>query len=98
MKTVNIKYEPFPEQIQGKIKSFVRSKRDGKYLIVIDSTRAPIVQRFALGHELAHIFRGHLDDMSIPLTRAEREADRHAWQYYRLYRDGLLKADFHEGS
>ena len=97
MKTVNIKYEPFPEQIQGEVKSFVRATRGEKYLIVIDSTRAPIVQRFALGHELAHIFRGHLEDMSLPIRWIEKDADRHAWQYYRLYRDGLLKADFHEG-
>ena len=91
MKSIRIKFEPFPEQLRGRIKSFVINKNHGEnYLIVIDSTRAPIVQRFLLGHELAHVFRGHFEK-SISIGFAEKDADRHAWQYYRMYRDGLLE-------
>lgn len=86
---VSIKYEPFPEQLQGSTSGFTVARR-GKYMVVIDSTRAGIVQRRTIGHELAHIFLGHFEK-KIPTLIAEREADRRAWEYYRLYRDGQLE-------
>lgn len=88
---VKIKYEQFPDQIRGKIRGLSIARNDGKdFLVIIDSSRAKISQRRTLGHELAHIFRGHFNS-EISLSFAEKDADLHAWEYYRLFRDGLLE-------
>ncbi len=60
------------------------------YHVLINTNNAPIVQRHALGHELAHIYRNHHFQPERPLDEIEREADRFAWEYYRAYRDGKL--------
>lgn len=90
MRSVKIEFAPFPERFRGIIRGYatVITERE-KYLIVVDSTRAPIVQRRTIGHELAHVFRGHFDT-KLSIEFVEKDASRHAWEYYRLYRDGLL--------
>lgn len=79
-----------------------------EYFVLINTGRPPLIQRHALGHELAHIYLDHFDKVpaweDVPrddggqqiLTARnrdiEREANRHAWEYYRAYRDGALPA------
>lgn len=88
---ITIEYVALPEQLQGKIKG-MSTKIGNDYRIIIDSTRYHIEQRFVLGHELAHIYMKH-HESNISTTEAEYEADRNAWKYYRLYRDGLLERE-----
>ena len=93
-KEITVEYTEFPDGVHRLIKAFVVEEYNG-YLIGIDSRRAQIVQRFALGHELAHIFLGH---ELMPLSEGfkarqeekEREANKAAWHYYRAYRDNKL--------
>lgn len=95
-KAIEIEYCSFPDRVHGFIGAFVIDDDNG-YYIGIDNRNAPIVQRFALGHELAHIFLNHnmprLSDYNGKLRKElqgmEREANRRAWEFYRLYRDEL---------
>jgi len=88
---VKIIRTPFPEIIQGNVYGVLTENRtkDG-FLIVIDSSRAPIVQRHTLGHELAHLFCDHFYS-GREINDMERESNSLAWHYYRLYRDGMLQ-------
>lgn len=94
--TIDVKYTPFPVEIQGKVKGFSTKTGTG-YQVIIDSTRYPIEQRFILGHELAHIFMGH-HGADLDIDTAEQEADRNAWKYYRLYRDNRLEGTIEKWS
>ena len=89
---IEIRYQDFPLELQGAIPGFVTAKFEDRYIIVIDSTRAAIVQRHTLGHELAHIFLNHHDQHDRPIKEQEREANDHAWHYYREYKSGRLEA------
>ena len=63
---------------------------DVGYYVLINANNAPLIQRRALGHELAHIYKNHHFQPERPIDEIEREADRFAWEYYRAYRDGKL--------
>jgi hypothetical protein len=91
-KSIKIKYVSFPKELQGFAGGFVSEKRDSRYLIVIDRTRIPLLQRKALGHELAHIYMNHFDQDKRPVQDIEKEANINAWKYYRLYKSGSLEA------
>lgn len=98
---VQIIIEEFPEELQGRVRGLT-IMGDENYTIMIDSSRHPLIQRRTLGHELAHIYMGHLDQSEHgwrPMDNEyeysvdkslEHEANLHAWEYYRLYRDGNL--------
>ena len=95
-KEITIEYTAFPDGVHRFCRGFVVEDEDS-YLIGIDNRNAPIVQRFALGHELAHIFLGHempliseYMDMLKELRDKEKEANKAAWHYYRAYRDNRL--------
>jgi len=90
---IKIRYMEFPQEVRGSCPGFVTAKFDGLYLIVIDSTQAPIVQRHTLGHELAHIYLDHLDRFDQHIMDQEREANRLAWHYYRQWKSGEIGAD-----
>ncbi len=61
---------------------------EDRYLVLVND-RAPSINK-SLGHELAHIFCGHLDDGQSYSKEMEREADRKAFMYYKLWELGLL--------
>ena len=96
-KQVTVDYSDFPDGLHRFIKAFVAEDDDG-YFICIDSRRAPVVQRFALGHELAHLIFNHelmsrseyKSSSRQQLQNREREANKAAWHYYRAYRDNQL--------
>ena len=89
---IRIVYTPLFDEIYGTTAYW--PKEPDFFLIAINSQMAPIQQRRTLGHELAHVFLGHLTDEKMTLGRAEREAWREAWEYYRAYRDGALDGQF----
>lgn len=89
-KTVEIRYQEFPQELRGEIPGLVTAKFSDKYIILIDSTQHPIVQRHTLGHELAHIYLNHLEQHDRPIKEQEREAGREAWHYYREFKAGRL--------
>ncbi len=89
-KEIRIKFFEFPIEVQGSVRGFAKAF-DNSYTIAIDSSRAEIVQRHTLGHELAHIFLNH-HEQDRPVMEQEAEADREAWNYYRAYRDNRLNA------
>ena len=79
-------FSDFSERID-KIGGFA-VKRHDCYVIAINTSRPLIVQRFVLGHELAHVFLDHLEaPRQISVKDMEREANKAAWDYYRAYRD-----------
>ena len=97
-KEIKIEYTEFPDGVHRFCKGFVVEDKDD-FLIGIDSRNAPIVQRYVLGHELAHIFLGHelpyiseYINMQKEHKAMEREANKQSWVYYRLYRDSLDRA------
>lgn len=90
-KPVEIRYQEFPQELQGAISGIVTAKFPQKYIILIDSTRPPLVQRHTIGHELAHLYLNHLDDHDRPVMDQEREANARAWEFYRRYRAGDLE-------
>lgn len=88
-KQIRVIYLELPKTVYG------ISLEDAKgYDVCINSTCSGIVQRHALGHELAHIFLNHLANAPTPdqLPTANRhnaielEANRNAWKYYRLFK------------
>ncbi len=89
-KPVEIRYIAFPEEVQGACGGFL-TESSTKYIIAIDSTRAPLQQRQTLGHELAHLFLDHLEQRDRPVMIQEAEAREMAWTYYRAYKSGALE-------
>ena len=75
----------FPEEIRENVRGMVSEDTD-KYYILINSTLSEEEQQHALGHELAHIFLGHVDQGRANDPEAEAEADHEAEKYYRLWR------------
>jgi Zn-dependent peptidase ImmA (M78 family) len=91
-KTIRLVYLPFPESIRGKLQGIAEKNKEG-FIIAIDSTRAPLIQRRTLGHELAHIFLNHYEQ-ARPVALQEKEADFRAWEFYRAYKAGNLPEQF----
>lgn len=46
--------------------------------------------KHTLGHELAHVFCGHLDVENPDRAAQEKEADQKAWDYFDAYTHGKL--------
>ena len=84
-KEVIIDYIPFPENLQGVVYGMISEDRDS-YIILIDSTRHPLMQRRATGHELAHLCLDHLHN-GKPAAENEREANARSWEFYRRYKN-----------
>lgn len=91
-KEIRIQYFPFPEELQGKLIALTTAKNPERWIVCIDSTRHPLSQRYALGHELAHIFLDHFDrpEAADHVSEIEREADKKTWEFYRAYKAGSL--------
>ena len=83
-KTIRIVYLAFPDKIHG-----ATVETEDEFLIGINSGISSITKRYALGHELAHVYLNH-HSSGRPLQDLEREADQNAWTYYRAYRDSRL--------
>ena len=73
---------PFP---LAKVHGMIQEIESG-YILAINSDSCDIVRRHAFGHELAHIALGHMHQIERPIAECEREANRRAWEFYRLYR------------
>ncbi len=84
---INLIFAPLPEELHD-IKGMSTMDGPGIWTILINSTQAGIVQRHALGHELAHVLLGHFEKPEREIDELEREADAHAWEFYRSFRDG----------
>lgn len=80
--TIAVRYEPLPPKIYG---ASVLIRKQKKYFIVIDSKQPLLNQRHTFGHELAHICLGH-HESDKPAQEIEREANAHAWEFYRTYK------------
>lgn len=103
-KRVHIVYEACPESLSD-VRG-VTLEDQTEYFVLINTSKHPLIQRHALGHELAHIYLDHFDKVQawddmprddsgqrLSIARnldIEREANRHAWEFYRAYRDGAL--------
>lgn len=96
-KEIRIIYASFPVKTCGG----ATIRRPAEYLVLVNESVTPIQQRHALGHELAHIYLGHLEKAAglaadsagiVEDYALECEANRHAWAFYRAYRDGDLQA------
>ena len=85
-KPVKLLDEDIPDRLKRLFRGMVVAGADD-YRIIIDRKSVPIVQRFILGHELAHLYLGHIDGLHSLLRdkEREREANRHAWEYYRQW-------------
>ena len=92
-KPVIVKTLPFPDSLRGTAGGFA-VVNDKEYTVAVDEGNAAIVQRFVLGHELAHVFlnhlEAHLDREDVRREEQEREANKRAWEFYRAYRDHAL--------
>jgi len=84
---VRIIFADFPQDIQGKVRGVTRATAKG-YTVLIDSSRPAQTQRHTIGHELAHIFLKHFE-ISSDIAAIEREANKKAWHYYRLYKEQI---------
>lgn len=66
--------------------------QDDCYIIGIDQSLPEDEYKRVLGHELAHVFLNHLDNLK-PGDRStadqELEADQRAMEYYKLYNDAI---------
>ena len=100
-KKIQIAFLALPVQVRGQTLEFAYD-----YLVGINQSLAGITKRHTIGHELAHIFLNHFDDSCIrpsdseeqietklnsaAAREKERQANKAAWHYYRLYRDNRL--------
>lgn len=78
---IKLQYMTLPSGIHGAVREMEHS-----YVILINSDSPGIVQRFAIGHEFAHIFLDHFES-SKGVLELEKEANKRAWEFYRFYRD-----------
>lgn len=85
-KPIDIFIDTWPESIKS-IFGFCTDEKD-RYIVCV-SDRAPDINR-ELGHELAHIFCGHLENGLHFSMEMEKEADQKAFMYYKLWELGLL--------
>ena len=86
---VAIIYRRLPEEHRKETRGFV-GKEDGRYTVIINADMSQLQRNFTLGHELAHVFCGHLDRKGLDFIEKEHEADAKAWDYFKAYRDGDL--------
>lgn len=84
-KRIIIYHFPIPEGQTSEDLHGLVGEDANKYYILVNSSLTEEEQQAALGHELAHIFLGHLDDERSNDQEAEAEADREAGKYYQLY-------------
>ena len=69
---------------------------DVSFRVFINSSVCSLIQRQTIGHELAHVFLGHLRNHGCtvmnrddPMVKElEHEARFRSWEFYRRYRDG----------
>ena len=80
-KQIRIAFLSLPGKVHG-----VTMEADDCYIVAVNERDASITQRHALGHELAHIFLDHISS-GKPIREAEKEANREAWSYYRIYKN-----------
>ena len=92
---IKIAYLDFPPMIFGYSELDLKT---GMYWIFIDNKQCLLHQRFAFGHELAHVFLKHhnkadyfADHGSAILDNCEREANRRAWEFYRRYKGAFYQ-------
>ena len=88
-RTVEIYYVPFPDE-EGTVTRGLAVKDKEMYKIYINSGISRILQKHTLGHELAHVFCGHLDTENPDRAAQEKEADQKAWDYFDAYTHGKL--------
>ena len=86
---IQIRFAPLPEGIHGAV------LRDlgNQFWLACNSTDPVQIRRFAYGHELAHIFCGHLAEETFDVPTGEVEANRKAWRYYRRFRNQFIQAE-----
>ena len=84
---IKVFYWDLPPGIHG---ASMNDSESGIYLVAIDSKQCDLRQRFIFGHELAHVFLHH-HDSKCDLMENEAEANREAWNYYRMYRDAFIE-------
>ncbi len=83
-KKIRIVFLAFPEAVYG-----TTLESNDEYLVGINQGMAAITKRYTIGHELAHIYNDHFSSKR-PIREIEREANKEAWTYYRLYKGGKL--------
>lgn len=83
-KEIKIVFMQLPESVYG----VTLDSNDG-LIVFINNSASSIVQRHAIGHELAHIFLDHFSS-NRQLRELEREANKAAWYYYRVFKEHLL--------
>ena len=88
-RTVEIYYVPIPDE-EGTVTRGLAVKDKEMYKIYINSGISRILQKHTLGHELAHVFCGHLDTENPDRAAQEKEADQKAWDYFDAYTHGKL--------
>lgn len=92
-RAIDVIVKSFPPAIQGKVKG--AATIDGnRYIVMVDGSRTAQEQRLTIGHELAHIYLGHLDDPGGDVAGMEAQAaalaPRYATQYERGQLPGLM--------
>lgn len=80
---IRLFYYDLPTHVNGL--SMV-DEETGTAYIIVDPKQCVLRQRFAFGHELAHVFLQH-HSSKRPLEEIEAEADREAWRFYRMHRE-----------
>ena len=86
---IEIRYHCFPEALRGHLRGACMI-RNNRYVILIDNKLPEEIQRRTLGHELAHVFLGHLDSRKMKVNVAEFEADMAEEEYMQRYAAGDL--------
>lgn len=74
-RTVEIYYVPISDE-KGTVTRGLAVKDKEMYKIYINSAISFILQKHTLGHELAHVFCGHLDAKNPDRAAQEKEADQ----------------------
>lgn len=75
-----IVYEEMPDKLRG-----ITLPIDGRYVVAVNNRKPHKQKRFAISHELGHIFLGHLDGGAghEPTDILDKEADTFAAELLR---------------
>ena len=88
MKPFTIFEYDLPQGVRG----FVTERKEW-FVILINKSLCPLMKQRTIGHELAHLMLGHLEQPTetFSLQAAETAAERQAWHYYSKYKKGDFK-------
>lgn len=70
---------PLPKRVKGLVR-----RDQGGYIVLVNSSLPEEEQKMAIGHEVAHIIKGHIEGSGMSREEEEGEAEEEALKVFSL--------------